>query len=220
MEGAKTGLSTVVVAALFALSAFISPLLGAIPHLATAAPLVLIGAFMMGPIGGIDWDKLHVALPSFVTCTVVPFTYSIHTGILAGILMDSLLSLMTWCRNGCRPKKHRVDSGVDTPERQLPSGLNSPSRIVPPSELDQRVRSGTSTPTRLAKNYQSPHTRHVVTPSLIDDQDIKDEKVEKLLNELQIAFSSAGYRGEPRDNMLLQALQDFLLLRPSADEQL
>mmetsp|Transcript_56435 Transcript_56435/g.165692 ORF Transcript_56435/g.165692 Transcript_56435/m.165692 type:complete len:582 (+) Transcript_56435:134-1879(+) len=95
MEGAKTGLSACVVSLLFFVSAFSSPLLSAIPHVATAVPLVLIGAFMMSPCRGIDWDDLRVAIPSFLTVTVVPFTYSIHNGIIAGILMDLFLMALT-----------------------------------------------------------------------------------------------------------------------------
>lgn len=93
VEGAKTGLMAVVVAVLFLLSAFIGPLLSAVPHVATAVPLVLIGAFMMAPCRGIDWNDLRVAIPAFLTMTVVPFTYSIHTGIIAGILMDLFLAM-------------------------------------------------------------------------------------------------------------------------------
>lgn len=95
MEGSKTGLSALVVSALFIVSAFITPLLIAIPKIATAVPLVLIGAFMMSPARGIDWDNLRVAIPSFLTITVVPFTYSIHNGIIAGIFMDLMLACMS-----------------------------------------------------------------------------------------------------------------------------
>jgi len=93
VEGARTGLSAVVVAVLFLISAFLAPLLRAVPNTATAVPLVLIGAFMMSPVQGINWDNLRVAIPSFLTLTVVPFTYSIHSGIIAGILMDGFLAL-------------------------------------------------------------------------------------------------------------------------------
>lgn len=96
MEGAKTGLAAIVVSFLFFFSAFITPLLTAFPPVATAVPLVLIGAFMMSPGRGIDWDDLRIGIPSFLTITVVPFTYSIHDGIIAGIMMDFIL--------GCLPR--------------------------------------------------------------------------------------------------------------------
>jgi len=93
MEGARTGLTAIVVAILFALSAFIAPLLTAIPDLAAAAPLVLTGAFMMEPSRGIAWNDLRVAIPSFVTIMLMPL--SIHRGISAGIFLDVILGLMT-----------------------------------------------------------------------------------------------------------------------------
>ncbi|CAK9032403.1 unnamed protein product, partial [Durusdinium trenchii] len=93
IEGARTGLSATVVACLFVASAFLTPVLSSIPRVATSVPLVLIGAFMMAPCRGIDWDNLRAAIPSFLTITVVPFTYSIHNGIIAGILMDAFLMI-------------------------------------------------------------------------------------------------------------------------------
>lgn len=88
LEGSKTGLSAVVVGVMFAGSAFVSPLLCSVPHVATAVPLVLIGAFMTAPCKGIEWDDLRIAIPAFFIISLMPFTYSIHAGILAGIVMD------------------------------------------------------------------------------------------------------------------------------------
>jgi hypothetical protein len=71
----------------------------AVPHVVTAVPLIMIGAFMMGPCGGIDWGNLREALPAFLTITVVPFSYSIHNGILAGLLLDTYFAIVGWlCR--------------------------------------------------------------------------------------------------------------------------
>jgi len=111
MEGARTGISALVTSALFALSAFIAPLLVAVPHVATAVPLILIGAFMMAPCADIDWNNLRKAIPSFLTITIVPFTYSIHNGILAGIFMDLLLSFL-----GGRHEKPDDDGKNGAPE--------------------------------------------------------------------------------------------------------
>jgi len=95
MEGARTGLASVVCALLFFASMAFSPVLCAVPHVATAVPLIIVGAFMMTPCKFIEWDNLRVALPTFLVITVVPFTYSIHSGILAGMLMDMYLGGMT-----------------------------------------------------------------------------------------------------------------------------
>lgn len=93
MEGARTGLSSCICAVLFVISAFTSPLLTSVPRIATSVPLVLVGGFMMAPVAGIDWDDLLVAIPSFVTITVVPFTYSISNGVVAGLLVQMYLDL-------------------------------------------------------------------------------------------------------------------------------
>jgi xanthine/uracil/vitamin C permease (AzgA family) len=90
-EGARTGLASIVMAALFSVSLSISPVLDAMPRVATAVPLIVVGAFMMGPCGKIAWGNLRVALPAFITITFVPFTYSIHNGVLAGLLMEMYL---------------------------------------------------------------------------------------------------------------------------------
>lgn len=94
LEGARTGLAAVVMAVLFLASAVIAPVISAVPRVVTAVPLVVVGAFMMAPCRGIAWDDLRVALPSFLTLTVVPFTYSIHNGIVAGVSMDCYLALL------------------------------------------------------------------------------------------------------------------------------
>jgi xanthine/uracil/vitamin C permease (AzgA family) len=201
MEGAKTGLSTIVVGLLFGLSAFISPLLSSIPHLATAAPLVLIGSFMMGPIGGIDWDKLHVALPAFMTITVVPFTYSIHVGIIAGILMDLTLSATAWCRQGCRRDQEAV-ADIMTPEAMEDPFLRAES---PDSS---RNGTGRSTPNDMLKRFQSPHS-HGLLMTMAESE--KHSRVEKLLSELRIAGAQGNL--EPKDDLLIQALEDYLELK-------
>eukprot|EP00401_Gymnodinium_catenatum_P014272 CAMPEP_0117596732 /NCGR_PEP_ID=MMETSP0784-20121206/74474_1 /TAXON_ID=39447 /ORGANISM="" /LENGTH=507 /DNA_ID=CAMNT_0005399043 /DNA_START=251 /DNA_END=1770 /DNA_ORIENTATION=- len=95
MEGARTGLSAVVVSALFLLSAFLTPLLSSIPDIAAAAPIVLTGVFMMEPCRRIAWDNLRVAIPSFVVILVVP--YRMHIGISGGIFLDLFLGFISQC---------------------------------------------------------------------------------------------------------------------------
>lgn len=211
MEGAKTGLSSLVCAVMFFLSAFMSPLLSSIPHVATAAPLVLIGAFMMGPISGIDWDKLNVALPSFITCTVVPFTYSIHAGIVAGILMDALLCSVAWLSNYFQASKTSPVPATPDSHRRI-SGVQASPAMGKVSSLTSlgsaRPRSGSSCQgTPILRKFQSPHS-HVQMPSLPGAD--KEQKVETLLSDIQILSKIPGSSLEPRDQLLMQALEDYL----------
>merc|ERR1711907_826096 len=102
----------------------ISPVLVAIPRAATAVPLILIGAFMMAPCAGIDWNNLRVAIPSFVTVTVVPFTYSIHNGIIAGVLVDLFLGCLC---NAHSPESIELD--VSSPYSHSSQSANDDSRV-------------------------------------------------------------------------------------------
>jgi AGZA family xanthine/uracil permease-like MFS transporter len=70
-------------------------LLQAIPQVATAPVLVLVGAMMMGESTHIDWSSMMTAVPAFLTIVIQPFTFSIANGIYAGLVMSILLYLLT-----------------------------------------------------------------------------------------------------------------------------
>ncbi len=84
-EGGRTGLTAVVVSIFFLLALFFSPLFTAVPPFATAPVLVLIGTMMMQGTTDIAWHKLEEALPAFLTIVMMPFTYSITHGLVAGM---------------------------------------------------------------------------------------------------------------------------------------
>jgi AGZA family xanthine/uracil permease-like MFS transporter len=79
--GARTGLSNVMVAALF-----FSPVAAAIPAFATAPALVLVGALMTESIAQVEWKELTEAFPAFVTLVATPLTFSIATGLSLGVI--------------------------------------------------------------------------------------------------------------------------------------
>jgi AGZA family xanthine/uracil permease-like MFS transporter len=91
--GGRTGLTSVVVAVLFAACLFISPLAGVIPPEATGPALVLVGFFMLTLIRDIDWGDIDVALPAFLTIVLMPFTFSITNGVGAGFVSYAVLKL-------------------------------------------------------------------------------------------------------------------------------
>ncbi|GAB4815919.1 hypothetical protein N2152v2_002965 [Parachlorella kessleri] len=94
-EGGRTGLTALTVSGCFAASMFLSPFLKAIPQVATAPVLVLVGAMMMGECTHIDWSSMLSAVPAFLTIVIQPFTFSIANGIYAGLAMSLLLFLLT-----------------------------------------------------------------------------------------------------------------------------
>jgi adenine/guanine/hypoxanthine permease len=92
-EGGRTGLTAVVVGALFLLCLFISPLAGVIPPEATAPVLVIVGYYMMTLVKDIDWRDPGIGIPVLLTVAVMPFTYSITNGVGAGFLSYTLIQL-------------------------------------------------------------------------------------------------------------------------------
>ncbi|NIJ54781.1 NCS2 family permease [Dyadobacter arcticus] len=94
-QGGKTGLTAIAGAVLFLPFLFLSPLLSAIPAIATAPALILVGVFMMKPVIKIDWNQLHEAFPAFLAMVLIPFTYSITQGIIWGFLSWTALHVLT-----------------------------------------------------------------------------------------------------------------------------
>jgi AGZA family xanthine/uracil permease-like MFS transporter len=95
-EGARTGLASLVTAALFALTIFFVPVIGlvgqgvqvgeAVIHPAVAPALIMVGYLMLRLVGGIDWSRPESSLPAFLVIAGVPLTVSIAAGIGLGIL--------------------------------------------------------------------------------------------------------------------------------------
>jgi AGZA family xanthine/uracil permease-like MFS transporter len=94
-EGGRTGLTAVVVAVLFLLAVFFSPIAGAIPPFATAPALIIVGALMISAVKTIDWDDLTEAIPAFLTILAMPLTFSIANGLALGFIFYPLLKVLT-----------------------------------------------------------------------------------------------------------------------------
>lgn len=102
-QGGRTGLTAVVIGVLFLPFLFLSPLLSLVPSIATAPALVLVGLFMMAPIGKIDWSRLEEAFPAFLAIILMPLTYSITLGIAFGFISFVLIRLATGKLNEIKP---------------------------------------------------------------------------------------------------------------------
>ncbi|WP_329018280.1 NCS2 family permease [Micromonospora rifamycinica] len=92
-EGARTGVANLVAGGLFLLAMFLSPLSTVVPFEAASTALVVVGFLMMTAVRTIDWTDYEIAIPAFLTITLMPFTYSISNGIGAGIISYVLLKL-------------------------------------------------------------------------------------------------------------------------------
>jgi AGZA family xanthine/uracil permease-like MFS transporter len=93
-EGARTGLASVVVGALFLLAMFFAPLASIIPAQATAPALIIVGFYMMAIVRDIPWDDYEEAIPAFVTMLAMPFTWSITNGIGAGFVTWTAIKVL------------------------------------------------------------------------------------------------------------------------------
>src|SRR5690625_4869343 len=94
--GGRTGLTSLVVAILFAVSIFFTPIIGKSADLPaiTAPVLIIVGCFMMEGLARIDWKTFDEAFPAFAIILTMPLTSSIATGIAIGFITYPLLKLV------------------------------------------------------------------------------------------------------------------------------
>ena len=102
-EGARTGLASVVTGVLFLLTTFLAPLVAVIPYEAATPALVIVGFLMMTQIKKIDWEDYGIAIPSFLTIILMPFTYNISVGIGAGFVSHVVIRLVQGRRKDVHP---------------------------------------------------------------------------------------------------------------------
>ncbi len=91
--GGKTGLTSTVTGICFALSIFLSPVLGFIPSAATAPILIVVGIMMASALKEIDWADMSIAIPSFLTVVCMPLFYSITDGLAFGFISYVVVKL-------------------------------------------------------------------------------------------------------------------------------
>jgi len=93
--GGRTGTTAITAGLLFLPFMFFSPLLSIIPSVASSIALVLVGSFMMIPLVQIRWRLADEAIPCFLTLVLIPFTYSLSTGISFGFISWTVLKVMS-----------------------------------------------------------------------------------------------------------------------------
>jgi AGZA family xanthine/uracil permease-like MFS transporter len=92
--GGRTGLVGVVVAILFLLSLFLSPLAGTVAAYATAPALLYVACLMTRGLAEIDWEDPTEYAPAVITAIAMPLTYSIATGIAFGFIAYAVVKLL------------------------------------------------------------------------------------------------------------------------------
>jgi AGZA family xanthine/uracil permease-like MFS transporter len=92
--GGKTGMTSAVVGVLFLASLFLSPIALMVPAAATAPALIVVGILMMESIAKVKWDDFEAAAAAFFTAVVMPFSYSIATGVAAGFIFYCIAKMV------------------------------------------------------------------------------------------------------------------------------
>lgn len=104
--GGKTGLTGIVVAILFVLAIFLSPLAhmigasfetasGVTLYPVVAPALIIVGSMMFKNIVHIEWDDYTEAIPAFLTLIMMPLAFSITEGISFGVISYVLLKVVS-----------------------------------------------------------------------------------------------------------------------------
>jgi AGZA family xanthine/uracil permease-like MFS transporter len=103
--GGRTGLASLVTAALFVLSLFLYPLVKMIGggytigtttlYPVIAPPLILVGTMMIGGLRHIKWDDPTEGIPAFLTLIMMPLAVSITEGVAFGLVSYALLKIAT-----------------------------------------------------------------------------------------------------------------------------
>lgn len=102
--GGRTGLTAIVVAVLFLLSIFFSPIVhmigagyesGGVTLYPVIAPaLIIVGSMMFRNIVHIDWEDYTESIPAFLTLVIMPLAFSITEGISFGVISYVLLKVI------------------------------------------------------------------------------------------------------------------------------
>jgi adenine/guanine/hypoxanthine permease len=94
-QGGRTGLTALVVSALFLLALWFEPLVNLLgSYLPITAPaLVVVGSMMMRNVTKIDWNNYAEALPAFLIIVGIPMTGSIGDGLALGFIAYPIVKL-------------------------------------------------------------------------------------------------------------------------------
>ncbi len=93
-SGGRTGLTAVVVAALFMLCLFFAPLAQSMPAYASAAALLFVASVMARSLADLDWNDLTESSPAVITALAMPLSFSIADGIGLGFITYVAIKLI------------------------------------------------------------------------------------------------------------------------------
>jgi len=101
--GGRTGFTAIVIAFLFLLTLFFSPILTAIPSFAYGPALVIVGMFMLQSVQNIKFNDYTELIPAFLCISLMIFSFNIGVGITAGFITFPLLKLLSGRASEVKP---------------------------------------------------------------------------------------------------------------------
>lgn len=175
-EGGKTGLTAITTGLAFFVSVFFAPIFSSIPGWATGGALVIVGSLMIRNAREINWDYIGDAVPAFLTLVIIPLTYNIAYGVIAGIISYLLINgiaLALRKASGGRviPPNYYEDSEewVVPPGSMVPAWVNILLRRKPtdqgeeekPAEFEEKISA--EGPSRLSE--ENPEKTRIINPN-------------------------------------------------------
>lgn len=93
-SGGRTGLTAVVIAAMFLLCLVLAPLAQSVPAYASGAALLFVASLMVRSLADLDWEELSEAAPAVITAVAMPLGFSIANGIGLGFISYAVIKLL------------------------------------------------------------------------------------------------------------------------------
>ena len=166
--GSKTGLTAVFCGFFFFLSIFFAPIISSIPPWATGGALVLVGCLMCSSLAKVKWYIPSHALSAFLTFIIMPLTYSIAYGLIAGICAYIIMEGTFWILS-----KVGIAKPEFTPESMeiVAPGQEQEEPEDDEAETPKKISDGGSSSedvdqTELAKTEEDPSTRPSVAANI------------------------------------------------------
>lgn len=94
--GGRTGLTSVTTAVMFLIAIVFAPIFLAIPSFATTSAMLYVGLLMLSSIKNMEFEgDIADVIGGFLAVIMMPFAYSIATGIMFGIISWVILKVVT-----------------------------------------------------------------------------------------------------------------------------
>ncbi|MFA0540136.1 NCS2 family permease [Vibrio sp. 10N.222.52.B7] len=102
-QGAKTGLAAVMVAGLFLISLFLYPIFSIFSAAMVAPAMVVVGIYMVGRLGQINWEKKESRIAAFFTIMFTMLSFSPANGMAMGFISYAFTMVVAGKRKEVHP---------------------------------------------------------------------------------------------------------------------